>query len=246
MNDRIEGIILKQTDYRENDALITVLLRTGKKVNLTCKGVKKLASKNAMSIIPFLTSEFIFNYNDAHTIFNLKSALVLKNRKNINKNLLKISIANIMCQMADYFIFEDEHSALKIYKLLDFSLDNLNILENNYLIGCFFCAKFLEIIGIKPHVDSCVFDDSKHIAGIAIKDGGFVCRNCLKKVSFYEGINENNLKNFRMINKADYDDFKILLTYDNFTYQDLFILLDFYQHHLDIKLNAYRFLKELV
>ena len=51
---RIEAVILKQQDYRENDALITVLSREHGKLGFVCRGIRKMASKNAVSCMPFV------------------------------------------------------------------------------------------------------------------------------------------------------------------------------------------------
>ncbi len=243
MNDRFVGIVLKQTDYRENDMIISVLLDIGKKVSLICRGVKKLTSKNAMSIRPFLSSEFIFDYDENKSIFNLKNANIKKSRIKMNNDLTKINLAALICQMVDSFIFDDEYLVKETYQLLDFSLDMLENTNNNFLSACFFCAKFLEIIGIAPYVNGCVFDDNKKIAGISINDGGFVCRECLHKTVILQKIKEEHLRKFRIINKADYENFSILMKDDNYQLEDLDLLVNFYIKHTDIKLSTYDFIK---
>ena len=61
---RIEAVILKQQDYRENDALITVLSREHGKLGFVCRGIRKMASKNAVSCMPFVLSELMFEYKE--------------------------------------------------------------------------------------------------------------------------------------------------------------------------------------
>ena len=246
MEDRIKGIIIKQTDYRENDMIVTTLLDNGKKISLICKGVKKITSRNAMGVMPFLTSEFIFNFDENKTIFNLKNCKIIKNRKNISKDLIDMSYASLMCQIVDTFIIDDEDLSLNIYKLLDFCLDELNDKDNSLNVMCFFISMFLENVGLKPNVDGCVFDDNKKIVGISIIDGGFICSNCINKTSTYKDIDESHLRNFRILNKVNYSNYDEFIKLNVFDKKDLFILLDFYMHHTGLKLKTYDFLKSII
>ena len=70
---RIEAVILKQQDYRENDALITVLSREHGKLGFVCRGIRKMASKNAVSCMPFVLSKLMFEYKEQATLFFTKN-----------------------------------------------------------------------------------------------------------------------------------------------------------------------------
>ena len=56
----INGIVLKQIDYKDNDAIINVLSSDGKIYGFYARGVKKITSKNANATMAFGYSHFNF------------------------------------------------------------------------------------------------------------------------------------------------------------------------------------------
>ena len=45
MNDRVDGIVLKQSDYRDNAVLLQVLTKEYGLISFTAKGARKLTSR---------------------------------------------------------------------------------------------------------------------------------------------------------------------------------------------------------
>ena len=64
MNDKVRGIILKQSDYRDSAVLLTVLTREYGRISLIAQGARKPASKNARSLMPYTETEFNFDYKE--------------------------------------------------------------------------------------------------------------------------------------------------------------------------------------
>ncbi|MFQ8581372.1 MAG: DNA repair protein RecO [Holdemania massiliensis] len=69
---RIEAVILKQQDYRENDALITVLSREHGKLGFVCRGIRKMASKKGGVLHAALSVGRCLQYKEQATLFSLK------------------------------------------------------------------------------------------------------------------------------------------------------------------------------
>lgn len=150
---RIEAVILKQQDYRENDALITVLSREHGKLGFVCRGIRKMASKNAVSCMPFVLSELMFEYKEQATLFSLKTARVLASHRYIREDLEKMTIAQVMCEIADKLLEQGESdldAAAEVYDLLSASLDRLDQEADSYLILAQFAALILKVEGIEP------------------------------------------------------------------------------------------------
>ena len=144
---RIEAVILKQQDYRENDALITVLSKDYGKLGFVCRGIRKMASKNAVSCMPFVLSELMFDYKEQATLFSLKSARVLAAHRHIREDLEKMTIAQVMCEIADKLLEQGEsdlEAAGELYELLSVSLDRLDSEADSYLILAQFTALALK------------------------------------------------------------------------------------------------------
>ena len=176
---RIEAVILKQQDYRENDALITVLSKDYGKLGFVCRGIRKMASKNAVSCMPFVLSELMFDYKEQATLFSLKSARVLAAHRHIREDLEKMAIAQVMCEIADKLLEQGEsdlEAAGEVYELLSVSLDRLDSEADSYLILAQFTALALKTEGIEPVVDECVLCSNTQVQTISVEDGGFSVR----------------------------------------------------------------------
>lgn len=247
MNDKYLGIILKQSDYKDNDAIISVLLKGLGRFSLSCKGVRKLTSKNSMNIRPFLSSELIFDYNENKTMFSLKNASTVKNRRYIHEDIIKMSLSSLICQIVDLTIHNDDIYIIdEAYKILDFILDKMNEDKHEILLTCLFIALFLKLLGINPNVDECTLCSNKKVVGISIEEGGFVCEDCFNKTTIYDGINVDNIRNFRIINKAELINYEKLCEIDEYNKTDLDILVKFFEFHFEIKLKSYEFVSVLL
>ena len=74
MNDKINGFVLAQNDYKDNDLLLQVLTKEYGILSLVAKAAKKINSKN--HFLPLCLYEFIIDYKDGKTIYFLHLSIV--------------------------------------------------------------------------------------------------------------------------------------------------------------------------
>ena len=100
MNDLIKGIVINSIEYKENDAIITILTNEFGKVALYVKGYKKITSKNVYATQLFDYSNFLFDYKPDKSIQILKSANLIKQFSDIKTDYEKISmlLLYVKCQ----------------------------------------------------------------------------------------------------------------------------------------------------
>lgn len=238
MNDLIKGIVVNSIDYKENDAIITILTSEYGKVALYVKGYKKITSKNVYATQLFDYSSFLFDYNPNKSIQILKSANLLKQFSNIKTDYEKIAVASVICEIAN--AVEDN-----IYDLIFEALTKLNDTEQSYLVLNVYLVMMLNLLGISPYVDGCVnCGKTNNIESISIKEGGFICSYC--NIEFNdERFDIDFLKNFRIINKTSFEVFDKLLTLNlnNFKLTD--ILIQILINYSGIYLKSYQSLINL-
>lgn len=248
MNEKIVGIVLKQNEYRENDCILTVLTQEYGKISLVSKGVKKMTSKNAVSCMPFVVSEYIFDYQDEKTMFTLKNGSLVESNRHIQESLEKMNVAAVIAEIVEKSIPQgifDEDTNQLFFTLLSFSLRNLNNGNDNFLNLALFLAKTLEILGIAPVVDECAICGNTLINAICIEEGGFVCEDCKKEMAL-ESVEVSSLKKFRLINKAQIENYDILKKFGPWDMEDCEILLKFLINHSGISLESWDFLVSLL
>lgn len=235
MIDKFEGIILSTTDYKEADSLITVLLKDIGLVSLVVRGAKKMSSKLAISTMPFCLSEFIFDYVEGKTIFNLRSSTLIKNYYD-DMNLEKLSAYQLIADIAKRCYNVEEYDGY-LYEEVINAYKHIYANDNLFIIIAYFMVSMSRILGINAMVDGCAICDDKKVVSISNRDGGFLCLKHAINLPKYEVI---TLKKFRFINKMNWDYVKEL---DAIGYElsDLELVGDFFFEHSDIKLKSYKF-----
>ncbi|MDF9824430.1 DNA repair protein RecO (recombination protein O) [Breznakia sp. PF5-3] len=243
MNENSEVIILKNSDYRDADAILNVLSLEYGKMSFVARGIRKPKSKNANACNLFNISRFHYNYQEQRTMQSLKVAESLLNFHKIREDLLKQSIAGVMVEMIDKVDIDDVEHA---YHLLKQSLLYLEKTDNILCLFGLFVANVCTMCGITPYVDGCVHcKRTNDLASISLIDGGFVCVNCIDS-AIHVKKERSTLKFFRLFNKAKIEQFDLLEDITPCNYQDIEDLLLFFNEYSGIHLKSLKFLKHLV
>jgi DNA repair protein RecO (recombination protein O) len=229
MNDKVIGIVLNQFDYRENDIIIKVLTKEMGVISFVVRGAKKAKSKNNSGCLQFSKSEFLFNYKENKNIFSLKTVTLKK--MYFDDDLINISLKSIFTEIIDRTY--DLENYFEYYDLLEFCLEHFN--ENKYLVSSLYLAKVLVLQGINPFVDGCVGCGSKQVLNISSSMGGFVCLECNDSNQI---IDIEMLKKFRLINKAELNNYEMIKNI-NFNKNDFRLIMDFFIYQTNLKINAY-------
>ncbi|MEA5026385.1 DNA repair protein RecO [bioreactor metagenome] len=246
MNEKTEGIVLKQSDYKDNDYLLSVITPGYGLISLVARGAKKNSSKNSYACSPLTLADFLFDDHYPSTLHALHSATVTDTYKNIREDLLKVAAANVMLDMTGLILKETEGDAEigpATYQLLKACLSYLNVsVHVNIALGIFL-SNMLEIMGISPQVDGCCVCGNPKIVGISISDGGFVCADCKSDSIIYS---VETLRKFRLLNKAKPINFTVLETYEPYEFPIIAILYQYLKEYGDINLTSWTFLSDLV
>lgn len=180
----MQGIILKRTDYREHDQLITIFTREKGKVCVLARGVKKILSKNSAFLEPFFFVELDFVSGKENKL--LTKATGINSFANVRRDLRKAGTAILAAKLLDMFLPENEGDK----KIFDFTVRWMEHLDScgyteSYVLG--FLARLSSLIGYAPIFDSChlchkalpsSLPDAAAIY-FSMSGGGLVCKECL-------------------------------------------------------------------
>lgn len=239
MNETVKGIVIDVKDYKENDALITVMTQSYGKLAFVVKGYKKITSKNAYATQLFDHSIFQFDYRENQTIQLLKTAVLTNDFTNIRQDYEKITVASVICEIASKLM--DENT----YALLVESFTQLNSLDQANLVLDLFLVEVLHCLGIYPNVDGCVLcGDHTSIETISLEAGGYLCAKCNREIKS-ENVDVDLLRKFRIINKASFAVLDKLLPLNMNEYRLTDILMMFFVTYSGIYLKSYKSLTNL-
>lgn len=231
MNDKVNGFVLTQIDYKESDMLMQVLTKEYGIISLVGKASKKLDSKN--HFLPMCIYEFMIDYKDGKTIYSIHGSKLISNYFEDN-NIEMMSFKNVLIEAAL------KNKDIDTYDQLTFIFEHMNK-TNKYLLGSMFFSYLTKRFGIMPVVDGCANCGYKKVVALSNIDGGFVCE---KHTNGIQTLPVDRLKKFRLIVKGEFKDYEILKNFD-YDINDFYLIANFYIENADTKMKSYDFYKTL-
>lgn len=246
MNEALTCLILKQTDYRENDALVTVLSKQYGKLSIVARGIRKSSSKNAGKLLPYTKAEILIDYREDKTIFTAKNVSVKNVYLNLHQNLEASTCAAVMCEVSDSLLLNGTEGEMyqKIYEDLDTCFLLLDQKEDTNTVLSLFLVEIMRCFGISPHVDSCVLCGATTVSSISIKDGGFLCASCANQSGSYL-YDPLDLKRFRLLVKGGLKHFDAIKKSGGAASSDTKNLIEILRMHAGISIRSYNLFERL-
>ncbi len=232
MNDKVNGFVLTESEYKESDTLLQVLTKEYGILSMVAKAAKKLNSKN--HFLPMCLYEFIIDYKDNKTIYTVHGHKLLENYFE-SEDIEMVSFKNILIELTI------KNRDIPTYDNLCFVFKELNKL-NKYLLGSMYVSYLIKEFGITPVVDNCAMCDSKKVVGISNRHGGFLCIN---HIGHEETVSVERLKKFRLMIKGSFENYDILKDFD-YEFIDFSLLMDFFISNSDLRIKAYEFYRSLM
>ena len=197
----INGFVLKNIEYKENDGIITCLTEQGL-VTFKARGINKLTSKNRSSCLLYARSEF--------TLEEAKTGhLILTKGKLLNSNFNLYSSLDYMTCLGlvseSILTFLDVNISQSIYNLFSIMITNLDKFDV-FTLTAIFLAKIIIESGYQLDTSHCVrCSQQKSIVAISYLEGGFICKKCLQASE--KAQNSEYLKSIRYTFMVDEDNY---------------------------------------
>lgn len=235
MNDKIKGLILRISDYKDSDQMLQVLTEEDGILSLIGKSSKKITSKQ--HFFEGCVYEFIIDFKDNKTIYGIHGSKLINSYYDLNNTSL-FSFKNILF---DVIYKSRELIEYDTYKNILTVLNNIND-SNKYLLGSLFISYMCKVHGIIPNVDECVVCKNKKVVGISNRLGGFLCQEHINGEEIHD---IDTLKRFRLISKAEFKDLDVIKN-NEYSFNDFKIITDFFIENSSINLKTYEFYKTIV
>ena len=236
---KAKGIILNNSDYRDNDLLCHILFKEYGLLTFVVKGAKKITSKNAFGVTKGTISEITFDYQENRKMFSIQRADYL-NSYYFDDDLIKLTALNMIFEIGTA-VARDEEVVGELYELLLKTLEATKEYDVLQVLALY-VAKTMKLIGIEPYVDGCVVCNEPKVVTISKEKGGFLCLDHAINLPKYE---VSTLKKFRLINKMDFEHLGLLKDLD-YNQNDMLIMLDFLTYNSVVNVKSYRFLKSVI
>lgn len=180
---KVKGIVIKETSYKDNDKIITILTDTLGKVSVMAKGAKKTNSPNLASSQYLVYSEFVLYKSTNYYYIN--SSEVINMFYNLRIDFEKLNIAFELTKLV-YSVTDENQDTSDILKLLLntlYVIDKLN--KDPKLVTAIFKIKLLGILGFTPRLDVCnscrkkIYENVEEKVFYDYINNIFFCRDCV-------------------------------------------------------------------
>lgn len=172
----IQGLVLRVTPYKDNDALLTVLTRDMGKLTIKARGLRR---KNSPLIAPcqlLAYGEFtLFEYRGLYTINEAHSIELFQQ---LRKDLFRLSLGTYFAQAAEVLSLEDLPNPELLSLVLNclYSLSKLDADERQ--VKAVFELRAACIAGYTPELAGCHGCGCEYPDRFDISEGRFECAAC--------------------------------------------------------------------
>ena len=210
------GFVIKKRDSGETDRIFTFLTKDFGKINIQGKAIRKIASKLKGGVDPtaFLEIEFI----QGKAYKTLTDAIVVKNFKEIKKDLSKLRVVDKMGEILSNLSSKEERDE-NVFNLLKTTYSKLDdpTFKDSLLpmVYFYFVWNLFSLLGFKPEVYKCTSCRGKlnpRLIYFSSIDGGVVCGHCSSRKKECKPINTDVVKILRLILKRSWDTLSKLKT----------------------------------
>lgn len=236
----VEAIILKKTDYKENDQILYIYTKEYGKLSVLAKGIKKITSKNARACQQLMISRLTIHLKKGMCL--LLHASPINYLRHIREDLNRDIIGQYICEYY-YRYIEDNQPILEEYDYLYQCFIYLEEGMNPLLVYLLFNVFILADNGVSIYVDGCVVCNSSKVVSISLKHGGFVCIDHLEHEKI---LDVEVLKAFRHLCKISIDKAKRLDISNEVILQIIPILDAFVEEYTGVHLKTSTFIKQLL
>lgn len=189
-----QGIVLRETKFKDFDKILTIFSKENGKIKAIAKGARKTKSRILGSTQLFCYSDFVLY--KGRSFYHINQGEVLNSFYAIRNDLYKLAYGTYILEIVESGITEEE-SNKKVFLLLLKTLNILSMTEDDHLkLVLAFKVKFMSFIGFKPHIRSCVVCNKQLLGKIrfSIEYGGSLCEECRGKDRYATEVDMTVLK----------------------------------------------------
>jgi DNA repair protein RecO (recombination protein O) len=236
MDTTVKGLILKSTDYKEADKLLTILTLEKGKIYVRARGVKKSTSKLKAFCQSFCFGDF--ELVTGKSGFVLSGINCIDNFFEITKDLDKFSKASATIEILDKICAENESypqlfiDALKCLKTIAYTTVEPRLVLSKFIIDT------LKLEGFCLNLDVCSRCRTPLVSNIYfnLSTGEILCSACRTFESIE--IEKSVFSTFKILSQNDYDQLRTIKIPTNILDKTLNVLAQNLSYKYEIKLNS--------
>lgn len=204
MLTRVEGIVIRATDYGEGNRILSVLTRQAGKLSMMARGAKKVKSRFSGLSQPFTYAEFVIFRGSGHSMGTINSGELLSSHHRLREDLLLSAYAAYIAEMTQRIV-EDGEPMPELFEQLLAAYQALEEGKDAAIITHIYEMNMLAVAGFMPELHACVLCGRSDEGTVTLSavNGGLVCRACRAKDAQAIEVTPGALKLLRMFQHMD-------------------------------------------
>lgn len=173
---KVEGIVIRTTDYGETNKIVTLYTNEFGKLGVMARGAKKPKSRLAALSQPFVHGLFLIQKSSG--LGTMQQGELIHSYRHIQSDLLKAAYASYIVELTDKLTDERERNP-SLFQLLNLTLQYIDDGVDAEILTRIYEIKMLSIAGIAPQLSCCTncgITESQFV--FSFQEGGFLCKQC--------------------------------------------------------------------
>lgn len=174
----VRGIVLRESDSRESDKILTVLTGELGKITVVARGARSRRSRVCAATQLFAYSELVLSERHGWQYLNEGSTIELFD--GVRRDVTLLSLAGYFAELTEYVASDSEEAPLLLSHLLNalYALGTLH--RPPALVKAAFELKLMALVGFEPLFDSCARcgDSTPQEPTFDEVGGTLLCRSC--------------------------------------------------------------------
>ncbi len=238
--EEVEGIILKETSYKEHSKIIQILTKEHGLISVIAKGSKSPKSKLRALTIRYTYGLFQIIYKE-DKISTLVNADIINPLENIKKDIVLISYLGYLTELT-LQVLKHEYDK-EIYNIFMLSILKINDGFDPLIITNILELKYLNYLGVGISLNECVKCGSKtDIITIDGDAGGLVCKKCYSNEML---VDLKTIKLIRMYYLIDIKSISKISISDKVKNEINMFIEKYYDRYTGLYLKSKDFLKQI-
>jgi DNA repair protein RecO (recombination protein O) len=242
---RVEGVILRHSDFGEADRILTIFTRETGKLRAVAKGVRKARSRKAGHVEPFTRASL--QLARGRDLFILTQAEAKDVFANLREDLVLLGTASYVIELIDRSTTDEEENR-PLYNLMTRTLTRLDRGDNPNLATRYFELRLLDYVGFRPQLlicTQCETEIQPEDQFFSAMQGGVICPQCGHRDPGARPISMQALKYLRHFQRSSYRE-AARAAISDVVYSEMEILIQYYlTYNLERGLNSPSFLRRV-
>jgi len=168
-------IVLRATNYRDFDRMLTLFSREYGRIDALARGCRKQGSSLLASCDVFCCADFCWQQSKGR--YYVTQAVLRENFFGLRRDMRALMTAAVLNEVCEKVVMPAEPSQ-RLFALLAGSFYALNGGRDPGDVLVFFVMKLLDILGLHPAIETCAICGAPAAGRMNISAGGAVCQNC--------------------------------------------------------------------